>query len=91
MAPSSLRMGLLGGITTILYGSSVVAANDLSNDPDLLKYVDPLIGTAKGGLLSTISDIWLASSDNRPQDMFLRELLCHMVRHPGDDEDGNKG
>lgn len=51
MAPSSLRMGLLSGITTILYGSSIVAANDLSNDSDLLKYVDPLIGTAKGGSL----------------------------------------
>ena len=48
---ASLRMGLLSGITTILYGSSIVAANDLSNDSDLLKYVDPLIGTAKGGSL----------------------------------------
>lgn len=65
MAPSSLRMGFLGGITTILYASSVVAANDLSNDPDLLKYVDPLIGTANGGLLSIISDLWLAISDSR--------------------------
>ena len=43
-------MGLLGGITTALYASSVIAVKDTSADEvDVLKYVDPLIGTANGG------------------------------------------
>ncbi|CAI7643894.1 unnamed protein product [Penicillium glandicola] len=46
----SLRMGLLGGIVTALYTSNVIAARDYSADGiDILKYVDPLIGTANGG------------------------------------------
>jgi hypothetical protein len=48
---ASLRMGLIGGIVTALYASKVIAAKDsLANDFDALKYVDPLIGTANGGL-----------------------------------------
>lgn len=46
----SLRMRLLGGIVTVLYASNVIAAKDSSDDFDVLKYVDPLIGTANGGL-----------------------------------------
>ncbi|KAJ5971583.1 Alpha-1-2-mannosidase [Penicillium vulpinum] len=46
----SLRMGLLGGIVTALYASNVRGAKDSSADEiDVLKYVDPLIGTANGG------------------------------------------
>jgi hypothetical protein len=43
-------MGLVGGITTFLYASGVIAAADTSaDDTGILKYVDPLIGTANGG------------------------------------------
>ncbi|CAI7612938.1 unnamed protein product [Penicillium viridicatum] len=45
----SLRMWLLSGIVTALYASSVIATKDTSDDFDVLKYVDPLIGTANGG------------------------------------------
>ncbi|OGE49532.1 hypothetical protein PENARI_c021G10676 [Penicillium arizonense] len=41
-----LRMGVLGAFTTALYASCALAATD---DFDMLKYVDPLIGTANGG------------------------------------------
>lgn len=43
-------MGLLGGIVTALYASNVIATKDSSENFDVLKYVDPLIGTANGGL-----------------------------------------
>ena len=43
-------MGLLGGIVTALYASAGIAAKHSSDDLDVLKYVDPLIGTANGGL-----------------------------------------
>lgn len=46
----SLRMWLLSGIVTALYASDVIATKDASDDFDVLKYVDPLIGTANGGL-----------------------------------------
>lgn len=46
----SLRMWLLGGIVTAFYASDVIATKDASDDFDVLKYVDPLIGTANGGL-----------------------------------------
>jgi hypothetical protein len=50
MPHSSLRMGLLGGISTAFYASGVISAADTSaGDVDVLKYVDPLIGTANGG------------------------------------------
>lgn len=45
----SLRMWL-SGIVTALYASNVIATEDASDDFDVLKYVDPLIGTANGGL-----------------------------------------
>jgi hypothetical protein len=41
-----LRMGVLVAFTTALYASCALAATD---DFDMLKYVDPLIGTANGG------------------------------------------
>jgi hypothetical protein len=44
-------MGLLSGIVTALFASSVIAAKGVSADDfDVLDYVDPLIGTANGGL-----------------------------------------
>ena len=43
-------MGLLCGILITLYSSNVIAKQDYSDDFDILKYVDPLIGTANGGL-----------------------------------------
>jgi hypothetical protein len=46
----SLRMGLFCGILTALYASNAIATKDSSDDFDVLKYVDPLIGTANGGL-----------------------------------------
>ena len=49
MSRLSLRLGLLGGFSTFLFGSSVIALENDSNDGDILKHVDPLIGTAKGG------------------------------------------
>lgn len=45
-----LRMGLFCGVLTALYASNVIATQDSSDDFDVLKYVDPLIGTANGGL-----------------------------------------
>ncbi|CAG7916394.1 unnamed protein product [Penicillium olsonii] len=49
MSRLSLRLGLLGGFSTFLFGSSVIALENAPNDGDILKHVDPLIGTAKGG------------------------------------------
>ncbi|KAJ5823710.1 Alpha-1-2-mannosidase [Penicillium robsamsonii] len=47
---SSFRMWFLNGIVTVLYTSNVIATTDSSADHfDVLKYVDPLIGTANGG------------------------------------------
>lgn len=43
-------MWLLSGIVTALYASNVIATKDAADDFDVLKYVDPLIGTANGGL-----------------------------------------
>ncbi|KAJ6162644.1 hypothetical protein N7497_002623 [Penicillium chrysogenum] len=42
-------MGLLCSILTALYASNAIATKDYSDDFDVLKYVDPLIGTANGG------------------------------------------
>ncbi|KAJ5544487.1 hypothetical protein N7535_007114 [Penicillium sp. DV-2018c] len=43
-------MGLLRGTVTALFASSAIATTGLSADGfDVLDYVDPLIGTAKGG------------------------------------------
>lgn len=46
----SLRMWLLSGIVAAFYASNVIAIKDAPDDFDALKYVDPLIGTANGGL-----------------------------------------
>lgn len=43
-------MWLLSGIVTAFYASNVIAIKDAPDDFDALKYVDPLIGTANGGL-----------------------------------------
>lgn len=43
-------MCIFNGIVTALYASNVIAAKHSSDDFDVLKYVDPLIGTANGGL-----------------------------------------
>ncbi|KAI2770598.1 CAZyme family GH92 [Penicillium roqueforti] len=45
----SLHMCIFNGIVTALYASNVIAAKHSSDDFDVLKYVDPLIGTANGG------------------------------------------
>ncbi|EKV07066.1 hypothetical protein PDIG_75800 [Penicillium digitatum PHI26] len=49
-------MGLLGGIVTALYASNAIATKDSLDDFDVLKYVDPLIGTANGGMAKAVAD-----------------------------------